>query len=143
MRGGGPAALALGPRGQLILAGTARGSGGRDDATVVRLNAHGSPAGVTRLVDHRRRSLRITALRRDARGRLVLGGRGSGGVGAAVLWLRASGRRDRSFGVRGLFGRRLPRTRIADLALRRGGEIVLAGTARIDRRDQLAVARLR
>jgi uncharacterized delta-60 repeat protein len=141
MRGGGAAALALGRKGRLILGGTARGGGGREDATVVRLNADGSPASVTRLVDPHGRSLRIAAMRRDARGRVVLGGRASG-LGAALLRLRANGRRDRSFGASGLAAGRLPRTRPAALALRRDGDIVLAGTARIGRRDQLVLARL-
>jgi uncharacterized delta-60 repeat protein len=142
LRGGGAAALALGRDGRLILAGTARGAGGRDDATVVRLAADGSAARVNRLVDPHGRSLRIAAMRRDARGRLALGGRASR-LGAAVLRLRADGRRDRSFGAGGLAGGRLPRTRIADLTLRRDGDVVFAGAARIEGRDRLAVARLK
>ena len=141
MRGGGAAALALGRDGRLILGGTARGGGGREDATVVRLNPDGSSGGVNRLIDSRGRSLRIAAMRRDARGRLVLAGRASG-LGAAVLRLRATGRRDRSFGAGGMSAGLLPRTRPSALALRRDGDIVLAGTARIGRRDRLVLARL-
>ena len=141
LRGGGAAALVLGRGGGLILAGTARGAGGRDDATVVRVRPDGSRGSVNRLVDPHRRSLQIASMRRDARGRLVLGGRASR-LGAAVLRLRASGRRDRSFGQGGLMPGRLPRTRPAALALLRDGDIVLTGRARIGRRDRLVVARL-
>jgi len=148
VRGGGAAALALDRRGRLILAGTARGAGGRDDATVVRLTPAGLPdarfgrGGVARLSDPRGRSLRIVAMRRDARGRLVLGGNARE-LGAAVLRLRGGGRRDRSFGAGGLSAGRLPRTSIAALALRRDGAVAFTGSARIDGRDNLAVARLR
>jgi uncharacterized delta-60 repeat protein len=141
MRGGGAAALARGRGGRLILGGTARGAGGREDATVVRLSADGRRAGVTRLSDPRGRSLRIAAMRRDARGRLLLGGRASR-LGAAVLRLRGNLRRDRSFGAGGLAGGRLPRTRPAALATRGDGSVVIAGSARIDGRDRVAVARL-
>jgi uncharacterized delta-60 repeat protein len=148
IRGGGAAALALDRRGRLLLAGTARGAGGRDDATVVRITPSGLPdasfgrAGVQRLSDPRGRSLRIVAMRRDARGRLVLGG-SAAGLGAAVLRLRGGGRRDRSFGAGGLSAGRLPRTRIAALAVRGDGGVVFTGSARIGGRDRLAVARLR
>jgi hypothetical protein len=80
-------------------------------------------------------------MRRDARGRLVLGGFASG-LGAAVLRLHGDGRRDRAFGAGGLFGGPLTRTRIAALALRRDAAVVFAGSARIDGRGHLAVARL-
>ena len=147
VRGGGAAGLALDRRGRLILAGTARGGGGRDDATVVRLTPEGLPdasfgrAGVRRLSDPHGRSLRIVALRRDARGRLVLGG-SAAGLGAAVLRLHGGGRRDRSFGAGGLSAGRLPRTTIAALAVRSDGGVVFTGSARIGGRDNLAVARL-
>ncbi len=140
MRGGGAAGLARGAKGRLILGGTARGAGGREDATVVRFGADGRSAGIARLSDPRGRSHKIAAMRRDARGRLLLGGRASG-LGAAVLRLRADLRRDRSFGAGGLAGGRLPRTRIAGLAARRDGAVVIAGSARIRGRDRAAVAR--
>ena len=139
MRGGGAAALALGSQGRLILAGTARGAGGREDATVVRLRPDGSASAVNRLVDPRGRTLRIGAMQRDVHGRLVLAGRAPG-LGAALLRVRANGLRDRSFGAGGLAAGRLPRTRPAALALRRDGDVMLAGTARIGRRDRLVVA---
>jgi uncharacterized delta-60 repeat protein len=148
VRGGGAAAIALDRRGRLLLAGTARGGGGRDDATVVRLTPEGladprfGRAGVARLTDPHGRSLRIVAMRRDRRGRLVLGGRAAG-LGAAVLRLRGDGRRDRSFGAGGLFSGRLPRTRIAALAPRSDAAVVIAGSARRGGRGRLAVARLR
>jgi uncharacterized delta-60 repeat protein len=148
VRGGGAAAIALDRHGRLLLAGTARGGGGRDDATVVRLTPDGRPdarfghAGVDRLSDSHGRSLRIVAMRRDARGRLLLGG-SAAGLGAAVLRLRGGGRRDRSFGAGGLSAGRLPRTRIAALAVRSDGGVVFTGNARIGGRDHLAVARLR
>ena len=140
IRGGGAAGVALGAKGRLILGGTARGAGGREDATVVRFGPDGRSAGVARLSDPRGRSHKIAAMRRDARGRLLLGGRASG-VGAAVLRLRGDLRRDRSFGSGGLAGGRLPRTRIAGLAARRDGAVVIAGSARIRGRDRAAVAR--
>ena len=87
-------------------------------------------AASARLIDPRGRSHKIAAMRRDARGRLLLGGRASG-LGAAVLRLRGDLRRDRSFGAGGLAGGRLPRTRIADLAARRDGAVVVTGSARI------------
>jgi uncharacterized delta-60 repeat protein len=141
VRNGGAASLALGSGGRLILAGTARGGGGREDATVVRINADGSSAGVTRLLDPHRRSMRIAAMRRDARGRLVLAGR-LGGVGAAVLRLHGNLRRDRSFGAGGLSAGHLLRTHPAAVAVR-PGTIVLAGSARIERRGRLVAARVR
>ena len=148
LRGGGAAAIALERGGRLLLAGTSRGLRGREDATVARLTPDGRPdrafgrAGVRRLVDPHRRSLRIAAMRRDARGRLVLGRRATG-LGAAVLRLRRDGRRDRSFGKpRAVRRPGFRRTRIAALALRRDGAVVLSGTARVDGRDHLAVARL-
>jgi uncharacterized delta-60 repeat protein len=139
MRGGGAAAIAR-DGGALILGGTARGAGGREDATVVRLRGDGRSAGVTRLTDPRGRSLKITAMRRDARGRLLLGGRASG-LGAAVLRLRGDLRRDRAFGAGGLAGGRLPRTRVSGLAAHRDGAVLIAGSARIRGRDRAAVAR--
>jgi len=81
-------------------------------------------------------------MRRDGRGRILLGGVASA-LGAAVLRLRADGRRDRGFAAGGLFGGRLPRTAFAALALRRDAGVVAAGTARIGGRGYLAVARLR
>jgi len=148
VRDGGAAAIAVDRSGRLLLAGTARGAGGRDDATVVRVTRAGRPdgrfgrAGVARLTDPHGRSLRIVAMRRDARGRLVLGGRASG-LGAAVLRLHGGGRRDRSFGVGGLSAGRLPRTRVAALALRSDAAVTIAGSARLGGRDRMAVARLR
>ncbi len=147
IRGGGAAAIALDRRGRLLLAGSVRGGGGRDDATVARLTPDGrvdrrfGASGVERLADPHGRSLRIAAMRRDGRGRLVLGGVATG-LGAAVLRLRGDGRRDRSFGAGGLFAGPLTRTRIAALALRRDAGVVFAGSARIDSRSHLAVARL-
>jgi hypothetical protein len=81
-------------------------------------------------------------MRRDAQGRIVLGGVASR-LGAAVLRLRPGGRRDGRFGAGGLFGGTLPRTAFAALALRRDAGVVAAGTARIRGRGYLAVARLR
>ncbi len=140
VRDGGAAALVLGNQGRLILAGSARGGGGREDATIVQVNPDGSSAGVTRLLDPHRRSVRIAAMRRDASGRLVLTGRVSG-LGAAVLRLRGNLHRDRSFGAGGLFAGPLPRTRPTALALR-PGMIVMAGSARIGGHGRLVAARL-
>lgn len=137
---GGAAALALGSQGRLLLAGTARGGGGREDATVVRVNADGSPALVRRLRDPRGRSVRIVAMRRDEHGRIVLAGRVSG-LGAAVLRLRGSLRRDRGFGSGGMVAPGLRRTRPAALAVR-PRTIVMAGSARVGGRGRLVAVRL-
>ena len=138
MRDGGAAAIARDARGGLLLGGTARGGGGRDQATVVRLTAAGEAVAVGHL---RGRSMRVAAMRRDARGRLVLAGRVAG-LGAALLRLRPDLHRDRSFGAGGLSAGHLPRTRPAALALR-AGSIVVAGSARIGGRSRLVVARYR
>jgi uncharacterized delta-60 repeat protein len=138
LRGGGAAAIVRDGRGGLLLGGTARGGGGRDEPTVVRLTATGDAAAVGQL---RSRSMTVAAMRRDARGRLVLAGRAAE-LGAAVLRLRANLRLDRSFGAGGLSAGHLSRTRPAALALR-AGTIVLAGSARIGGRSRLVVARYR
>ena len=143
MRGGGAAALALGRSGRLILAGTARGAAGartRRSCGVAaeRVRRPPSTASSTR-AGARCGSPRCS---RDARGRLVLGGRASG-LGAAVLRLRAQRpprplvRRRRAWPRAGCRAPGPPRS-----PLRRDGDVVLAGKARIGRRDQLVVARL-
>lgn len=136
---GGAAALSVSRDGRMLLAGTARGGGGREDATLVRVNADGSSGGVTRVLDPRRRSVRVVDMRRDSRSHVVLAVRVSG-LGGGVLRLRSNLHHDVSFGAGGLAAGRLPRTRVAALALR-PRMIVLAGSARVGGHGRLVSAR--
>jgi uncharacterized delta-60 repeat protein len=138
---GGAAAIALGPGGRLVLAGTSRGSRGRDDATVVRLSPDGAldprfaGAGAVRLVAPGRRSVHVDALARAPGGRLVLAGRSRGA--AAIMRLTAAGRRDRGFALGGLMiaalghppGGHRSSSPIAAVAVRSDGRIVTAGAS--------------
>lgn len=156
LKGGGAAAITRGPGGRLVLAGTARGGGGRHDATFVRLDPGGTPdprfgrAGVARIRARRGLSVRIEALTRDASGRLIAGGR-AGPPSAAVMRLRANGRRDTVFARRGLLaaplgrvrGRRRTFSAVRGVAVQRDGSVLAAGTVRGGRRGYLTVARLR
>ena len=152
---GGAAAIAPGPDGSLVLAGTARGNRGRDDATVIRLTADGrlderfARDGGTRLVAAGGRSVHIDALARAPGGRLVLGGRSQDA--AAILRLTPGGRRDRSFGRSGARYVALGRppgghrsaSLVAGLAVLADGRIVTAGAVAGRRSFYPAVARLR
>jgi uncharacterized delta-60 repeat protein len=149
LRGGGAAAIAPGPGGRLVLAGTARGGGRRYDATLVRLDPGGTPdprfgrAGVARLRAPGSRSVRVEDMARDRSGRLVLGGR-AGPPSSAVMRVRANGRRDWLF-TRPLGGVPAKRsyTEVRGVAVERDGDIVTAGTVREGPRTSLVVARLR
>jgi uncharacterized delta-60 repeat protein len=103
-RDGGATGIVSGPGGRIVLAGTVAGRGGRAEGAVVRFLADGridpgfGRAGVARLTA--RRGLRVAALARARDGRLVVGGR-SASPNAAVVRLRANGRRDTGFGSGG------------------------------------------
>ena len=155
MTEGGAAAIAAGPDGSFVLAGTARGSRGRDDATVIRLTAAGqldpgfADDGGVRLVAAGGRSVHIDALARAPGGRLVLGGHS--GNAAALLRLTAGGRRDNHFGHGGLRLAALGRppgdhrsaSLVAGLAVRSDGRILTAGAVAGLRSFYPVVARLR
>ena len=104
---GGSAAIAPGPAGRLVLAGTTRGRRGRDQAIVLRLLADGTldrrfgRGGEQRVSARGSGSLRLEALGRLRSGRLVAAGR-SDGSRAPLLGLSAGGRSDTRFGPRGL-----------------------------------------
>jgi uncharacterized delta-60 repeat protein len=152
---GGAAAIAEGPGGRLVLAGTSRGSRGRDDATVVRLGPDGrldpefGGGGGVRLLAPGGRSVHIDAMARAPGGRLVLAGRSE--RAAAVMRLTAAGRRDRGFAHRGLQIAALGRppgghrsaSLIAAVAARADGRIVTAGAVAGRRSFYATLARLR
>jgi hypothetical protein len=111
---------------------------------------------VTRLTA--RRGLRVAALARARDGRLVVGGR-SASPNAAVVRLRANGRRDRAFGSSGTVMRAIGKTpdgrrtysAVNALVIQRGGGVLTAGTVADDNvlpgrnsgRRYLVLARLR
>lgn len=152
---GGAAAIAPGPDGSLILAGTVRGERGRDDPLVLRLTAAGllDPGfgrnGGLRLIASSGRSVHIDALARAPGGRLVLGGRSEGF--AALLRLTPGGRRDTRFGGGGARFVSLGRppgghrsaSLVAGLAVRSDGRVVTAGAVAGRRSFYPVVARLR
>jgi uncharacterized delta-60 repeat protein len=161
-RDGGAVGIVSGPGGRIVLAGTVAGRGGRAEGAVVRFLADGridaafGRAGVARLTA--KRGLRVAALARARDGRLVVGGR-SGSPNAAVVRLRANGRRDSSFGSSGTVVRAIGTTpdgrrtysAVNALVVQRGGGVLTAGTVaddnmlpgqRIGRRF-LVLARLR
>jgi uncharacterized delta-60 repeat protein len=161
-RDGGATGIVPGPRGRLVLAGTVTGAGGRALGVVVRMLPDGAldprfgRAGVARL--SAAHGLRVAALARARDGRLVVGGRSSSPK-AAVVRLRANGRRDRTFGRRGSVVRAIGQppvgrrtySEVSALAVQRGGGVLTAGSVaddntlpgqRIGRRF-LVVARLR
>jgi uncharacterized delta-60 repeat protein len=152
---GGAAAIAAGPDGSLILAGTVRGERRRDDPLVLRLTAAGAldPGfgrnGGLRLIASSGRSVHINAMARAPGGRLVLGGYSEGN--AAVLRLTAGGRRDTRFGRGGALFAALGRppgghrsdSLVVGLAVRSDGRIVTAGAVAGRRAFYPVVARLR
>lgn len=161
-RDGGALGVVAGPGGRVVLAGTVTGRGSRAEGAVVRMLPDGSldpgfgRAGVARLTA--RRGLRVVAIARARDGRLVVGGR-SASPSAAVLRLRANGRRDRSFGANGAVVRAIGRppagrrtySAVNALAVQRGGGVLTAGTVADDNalpgrrtgRRFLVLARLR
>jgi hypothetical protein len=112
--------------------------------------------GVTRLTA--RRGLRVSALARARDGRLIVGGR-SARPSAAVVRLRANGKRDPSFGSSGAVVRsigsppagRRTYSAVNAVAIQRGGGVLTAGTVADDNvlpgrstgRRFLVLARLR
>ena len=161
-RDGGAVGLVSGPAGRIVLAGTVAGPRSRAEGAVVRMLPDGSidpgfgRAGVARLTA--RRGLRVAALARARDGRLVVGGR-SASPKAAVVRLRANGRRDGTFGSDGVIVRAIGRppagrrtySAVNALAIQRGGGVLTAGTVADDNvlpgrrtgRRFLVLARLR
>jgi len=109
----GAAALALGPGGRTLVAGTDLTEVGTPRGAVVRLKSDGTPdsrfasEGVAR-VARAGRAIRIKAMTRDSSGRILLAGSDQPPAGLVVR-LRASGRRDSRFGHRGIAYPRLGR----------------------------------
>jgi uncharacterized delta-60 repeat protein len=161
-RDGGAMGIVSGPGGRVVLAGTVTGRGSRAEGAVVRMLPDGSldprfgRAGVTRLTA--RRGLRVAALARARDGRLVVGGR-SASPNAAIVRLRANGRRDTAFGSSGTVVRAIGTTpdgrrtysAVNALTVQRGGGVLAAGTVADDNvlpgrrsgRRYLVLARLR
>ena len=152
---GGAAAIAPGPAGRLVLAGTTRGRRGRDQAIVLRLASDGTldrrfgRGGGQRVSARGSGSLRLEALMRLRSGRLVAAGR-TDGTRAPLLGLSAGGRRDSRFGSRGLkllaLGRPPRGSRhgssIAGLAAGSDGRVVLGGGVAGSRSVYPTLARL-
>jgi uncharacterized delta-60 repeat protein len=161
-RDGGAMGIVSGRGGRVVLAGTVTGRGSRAEGAVVRMLPDGSidpgfgRAGVARLTA--RRGLRVAALARARDGRLVVGGR-SASPSAAVVRLRANGRRDTGFGSGGRVLRAIGQppagqrtySAVNALVIQRGGGVLTAGTVADDNvlpgrrsgRRYLVLARLR
>ncbi len=111
--GAGAAAVRGGPSGTLLVAGTDASERGTERGVVLRLRPDGTldprfgTGGIIR-VARSGRSLRLAAMVRDPHGRILLAGTGPA-PGGLVVRLRASGRRDRTFGNGGLTYPRLGR----------------------------------
>lgn len=144
----GDATLEPGPRGSLLLAGAARRSDRRADLRSTFVARFTSRGAVDRTFGRRglarlpaRGSTYSTALARDRRGRIVT----AESTGPAyyprgrivVQRLLANGRPDRRFGRRGVVrfrpasrpGLRIVAALVGDVAVRRNGRILIAGTA--------------
>ncbi|HWK27092.1 MAG TPA: delta-60 repeat domain-containing protein [Solirubrobacter sp.] len=102
----GAVAIRQASSGTVLLAGTGLTGSGRPQGVVLRLRANGTvdtrfgSRGVA-VVARAGRDIRITGLARDARGRILLAGAGAPPE-SVVVRLRASGRRDGTFGNGGL-----------------------------------------
>src|SRR4051812_10491620 len=102
----GAAALRQGPSGTTLVAGTDLTAAGTPRGAVIRLRPDGSldtrfgSHGVARIA-RAGREIRIKAMVRDDSGRILLAGSGQPPEGM-VLRLRASGRRDTTFGNHGI-----------------------------------------
>ena len=102
----GAAAVRQGPSGRTLVAGTDLSSGGTPRGAVIRLRPDGTldtrfgARGVARLA-RAGREIRIKAMVRDSSGRILLAGSGQPPE-SMVLRLRASGRRDTTFGNGGV-----------------------------------------
>jgi uncharacterized delta-60 repeat protein len=107
-QGGGIGASAIrqGPSGTTLVAGTDLTAAGTPRGAVIRLKADGAldtrfgSRGVTRLA-RAGREIRIKAMARDSTGRILVAGSGQPPE-AVVMRLRASGRRDSTFGNGGV-----------------------------------------
>jgi uncharacterized delta-60 repeat protein len=104
--GAGAAAVRGGPSGTLLVAGTDVTEKGTLRGVVLRLKANGTldpgfgRGGIAR-ISRAGRDLRVTAFTRDGGGRIVLAGAGDP-PDSLLVRLRASGRRDTTFGNGGL-----------------------------------------
>jgi uncharacterized delta-60 repeat protein len=102
----GAVAVRQGPKGRTLVAGTDLTPAGTPRGTVMRLLANGGldtrfgTRGFARIA-RSGRDIRIKAMVRDGRGRILLAGSGAPPDGM-VLRLRANGARDRSFGSGGI-----------------------------------------
>jgi uncharacterized delta-60 repeat protein len=102
----GAAAIRQGPSGTTLVAGTDLTASGTPCGAVIRLKPDGTldtrfgSRGVERLA-RAGREIRIKAMARDITGRILLAGSGQP-PGALVMRLRASGRRDSTFGSGGV-----------------------------------------
>jgi uncharacterized delta-60 repeat protein len=102
----GAAALALGPSGRLLVAGTELSAGGTQQTLVTRVRGNG--ALDTRFGTHgfarfarAGRNLRATSLARDSAGRILVAGIARS-PRSMIARLRPGGKRDRRFGTRGV-----------------------------------------
>src|SRR4051812_41054367 len=102
----GAAAIRQGPSGSTLVAGTDLTASGTPRGAVIRLKADGLPDtrfasnGVARIA-RAGHEIRIKSMARDSSGRILLAGSGQPPEGM-VLRLRASGRRDSTFGNNGI-----------------------------------------
>jgi uncharacterized delta-60 repeat protein len=102
----GAAALALGPSGTLLVAGTELSAGGTQQVIVARLHANGTidkrfgTRGFARIA-RAGRNLRPTSVARDSAGRVLVAGIARS-PRAMIVRLLSSGRRDKRFGTRGV-----------------------------------------
>jgi uncharacterized delta-60 repeat protein len=138
--GAGAIAVRGGPSNSILVAGTDVTEKGTLRGVVLRLLATGAldkrfgRDGIAR-ISRAGRDLRVTAFTRDARGRIVVAGTGDP-PDSLLFRLRASGRRDRSFGNHGLTYPRLgqppegkPVYTSLDAIDADGSKTVLAGAA--------------
>jgi uncharacterized delta-60 repeat protein len=104
--GVGATAISRGPGDTTLVAGTDLTAAGTPRGAVIRLKADGTPdtrfgsQGVARIA-RAGREIRIKAMVRDSSGRILVAGSGQPPEGL-VMRLRASGRRDRTFGNNGI-----------------------------------------
>lgn len=102
----GAAAIRQGPSGTTLVAGTDLTTSGTPRGAIIRLKTDGSldrrfgTRGVSRLA-RAGREIRIKAMARDSTGRILVAGSGQPPE-AVVMRLRASGRRDSTFGNGGV-----------------------------------------
>jgi uncharacterized delta-60 repeat protein len=139
-QGAGAATVRGGPSTTLLVAGTDVTAKGSLRGVVLRLKADGSldprfgRQGISRIA-RAGRNLRVTAMTRDAHGRIVLTGAGEP-PDSLLVRLRADGKRDRTFGNGGLTYPKLGRPPGGDPVFTSidgidadGSKVVLAGAA--------------